>query len=46
MPLMRAWPAFRISVRPLAPRKEYWKSSQSSWNIAPLKRRRLSASLS
>ena len=43
MPLMRAWPALRISVRPFAPRNEYWKSSQSSWNIAPLMRRRLSA---
>ena len=40
MPRMRALPALRISVRPLAPRKENWMSFQSSWKSAPLKRRR------
>jgi len=33
---MRACAALRISVRPFWPRNENWKSSQSSWNTAPL----------
>ena len=37
---MRALPALRITVspEPLGGRNENWKSFQSSWNTAPLKR--------
>ena len=42
---MLAWLAFLISVRPLAPRMENWKSSHSWWNTAPLKGTRLSTQL-
>jgi hypothetical protein len=42
-PLISAETAFLISVRPLAPTIENWKSSQVSWNTAPFQRKRLSA---
>ena len=42
-PLIRAWLAFLISVRPLAPRIENWKFFQSSMNTAPFQRKVLPA---
>ena len=40
---MRAWLALRISVSPLGPMIENWKSFQRSSNTAPLNDRRLSS---